>query len=533
MKQFASTMGLLRRGFTVLCIGFAFTGLAIFLRYRVIKKPFGLSAPCFTFYKKLTSFGWDTKKNLYYDGYLRDLVAVYKSSYFVEEEKFTDALKAVHEDNQKVVLERFDHDLKKVVGSVLYHLGSVQAGSDQTYIITVQNLQAHLQTRYSGNQEKAQHMYAVLDYLMGTEKEQLLKTGFDIKDIIVTRDIGTRALAEQKTDTFERDRMMLMGIILDTVIKKELTPRFYDYDYLDEIEIITESVYTLYQEAGSPRGQRFLQALALLTQVTQVTQETPDKNNSQNNNQKLSQRIKSFLGQQHPYIPKRASSDPLLKKANPAVHDALAGIKAEDNMQGFLDANTKYSGEQLQKQGKTDSRQLSLLRGYEKNHHVMLRTIIGLIRDGKLTKNDEVLIIGPRYVDEIIFFRKYLGLPKTIGLDLCANDHVVVGDMHKMPFENGRFKLIYVCNTLCYSYHARKAVDEIARVLQRPGYACIIDHGTYKEGASLIGRSDVMNADALVGMFYKNRYNVLAKDHGTPLVRYASLNQASCALELY
>jgi len=521
MKQFVSSMGLLRRVFTIFCVGFVFVGLAIVLRYRVIKKPFGLSAPCFTFYKKLSALGWDTKKNLYYDSYLRDLVSVYRSPYFSEEEKFADAIKAGHDDNQKVVLELFDHDLKKIVASVLYQLGCVKFSSDQVYDVAVQDLQAHLQARYAGNQENVQCMYTVLDCLMATQKEQLLKTRFDFKNIIVTRDIGTRNIAEKQTDTFERDRIMVMGIILDTVIKKELTPRFYDYDYLDEIEVIAESVYTLYQEAGSSRGQRFLQALTLLTHT------------DQNNNQKLSQKIKSFLGEQHPYIPQRATSDPLLKKANPAVHDALAGIKAEDNMQGFLDANTKYSGEQLQKQGKFDSRQLSLLRGYEKNHHLMLRTIINLIKEGKLTKNDEVLIIGPRYVDEILFFRKHLGLPKTIGLDLCANDHVVVGDMHKMPFENGRFKLIYVCNTLCYSYHARKAVDEIARVLQRPGYACIIDHGTYIEGASLIGRSDVMNANALVGMFYKNRYNLLAKDNGTPLVRYASLNQSSCALELY
>jgi len=519
MKYFASQTGL-RRIFVLLCVGFFVVSSSFFVRYYVVKKPFGLSAACFTVYKKLGMLGWQTKKSLYYDGYLRDLLAVYRSPFFAEEEKFADSIKAGHIENQKVVFERFAQDQQKIAASTLYHLGLLKPANDQIYDVTDSNVLSRLKERYAGNAKQAQHMLAVLDCLILPQKEQLLKTHFDFKDVIVARDVQTRSLAEKQISGFERDRIMIMGIILDTVIKKDLVPRFYDYDYLDEIEIIAESVYTLYQEAGSIRGQRFLQALNLLTDNDHVS------------GQKLGQKIKHFLGLQHPYIPLRMATEPGLKNANPAVYDVLSGLKAEDNMQKFLDANTKYSGDQLKKQGKTDSRQLSLLRGYEKNHHVLLRTIIKLMQEGKLTKNDEVLIIGPRYVNEILFFREHLGLPKTIGLDLCANDYIVVGDMHAMPFENNRFKLVYVCNTLCYSYYVRKVADEISRVLKRTGYACIVDHGTYVEGASMIGRSDVMNADALVGLFYKQTFNVLAQDNGVPLASYKSKNQASCVLEL-
>lgn len=499
---------------------------AAFLRYYVVKKPFGISAFGYSLYKKALATGWMAKKQLYYDDYLAQLVSVYSNPFFSEEEKFTTHERQEREQRDTVVLQRFDNDIKSIIVSMLHHFSCLRLTSLGKWEVVPNVLDEKLAQRYQGDKNKINGIKSVLSTLLSYQETNKSFDGHIrdyLKDwsIIPAQQIGTQLQAQSQHDIFEKDRMLLLGIILDQIIKPELIPHFYDYDYIDDLENIVESEYTLLHEAGSTRGQVFMRALTMLVDF-----------GSSNHEQTLVQKLKNYLGKDHLYVPKRTQHDAFLKKSKPHIHDALVGIKAEDNLQKFLAINKEYSGEQLARQGKTDSRQISLLRGYEQNNHLLLRTLIGLIRDGKISKNDEVLIIGPRYVDEIVFFRKHLGLTKTIGLDLCKNENVVEGDMHAMPFEKGRFKLVYMCNTLCYSYNARKVIDEISRVLVRPGYAFIIDHGTYYAGAGVIGRSDVMNAEALVGLFYKNSINVLAQDNGKSLVRYASKNQSSCAVEL-
>jgi len=94
----------------------------------------------------------------------------------------------------------------------------------------------------------------------------------------------------------------------------------------------------------------------------------------------------------------------------------------------------------------------------------------GFVRDGILRANDPVLTIGPRALGEIKYFRKVIGLRRTIGLDLFSYNRrlVRVGDMHEMPFEDSRFALIFQRNTFDKAYDIRKVLRECVRTL-RPG----------------------------------------------------------------
>src|SRR5439155_2996284 len=120
-----------------------------------------------------------------------------------------------------------------------------------------------------------------------------------------------------------------------------------------------------------------------------------------------------------------------LREVVPDLYDELVALRGRDNPTRFLDIGREYSYRQRQGQGNWGHR-LSFLVGYERDHQLMLRKLIDLTMDGGIGPRDEVLAIGPRYRDEIHFFRHHLGLPKTIGLDLfdAPKDSIEAGDMH-------------------------------------------------------------------------------------------------------
>ena len=62
-----------------------------------------------------------------------------------------------------------------------------------------------------------------------------------------------------------------------------------------------------------------------------------------------------------------------------------------------------------------------------------------------LNKDSHILAVGPRYDNEILFFRNTLGFKNTIGLDLFTNDSnlTVKGDMNNIPFDDNSFDCYY------------------------------------------------------------------------------------------
>ena len=63
---------------------------------------------------------------------------------------------------------------------------------------------------------------------------------------------------------------------------------------------------------------------------------------------------------------------------------------------------------------------------------------------------------------------------RVVGLDLFSSDpRIEVGDMHRMPFEDAAFDLLYSCHSLEHSYDLDKALDEFSRVVRPGGFMMI------------------------------------------------------------
>lgn len=121
---------------------------------------------------------------------------------------------------------------------------------------------------------------------------------------------------------------------------------------------------------------------------------------------------------------------------------------------------------------------------------------------GFLDGNSPSLSIGPRWVTEIEFFRQVLGLKGHIGLDLFSSDeHLVkVGDMHRMPFANQYFQLVFIKNTVDKSYDVRRLVTELLRVT-RPGGIIIVDQICNYGDCTPLTRTDILKSDNLLRLF--------------------------------
>jgi len=85
-------------------------------------------------------------------------------------------------------------------------------------------------------------------------------------------------------------------------------------------------------------------------------------------------------------------------------------------------------------------------------------------------RNSRVLVIGPRNENDL-YSLVGLGfkMNRIRGLDLISySPHILLGDMHAMPFEDDSFDIVVCGWTLSYSTNPWKASREITRVL-RPG----------------------------------------------------------------
>jgi SAM-dependent methyltransferase len=112
------------------------------------------------------------------------------------------------------------------------------------------------------------------------------------------------------------------------------------------------------------------------------------------------------------------------------------------------------------------------------------------------------LSVGPRWVTEIHYFRDVLGFRGHIGLDLFSDDPsmVIAGDMHKMPFEDGRFGFVFLKNVVDKSYDVRKLVEELVRV-SAPGGVVIVDQICGYGYCTPVTRTDIQSAANLRALF--------------------------------
>jgi len=121
---------------------------------------------------------------------------------------------------------------------------------------------------------------------------------------------------------------------------------------------------------------------------------------------------------------------------------------------------------------------------------------------GLISSERPSLSVGPRWVTEIEFFRKIVGLKYHIGLDLFSDNPELIkaGDMHDMPLENDSFSFIFVKNTTDKSYDVRKFVSELVRVVAPRGII-VIDQICGHGAVSPLHRTDIQSAANLLNLY--------------------------------
>ena len=307
--------------------------------------------------------------------------------------------------------------------------------------------------------------------------------------------------------------------VLELLLEPGGYPVGFEYDFLDDLVPIVESRYESGDGLGLASGRVMLDTLAALCGLRG------------GDDRALVAELKRRLGAAHPFKPRRGEVDPVVPLVIPDLVDELISLRAADDPARFIEINREYSWRQRQRRG--DYGGLSLLAGMERERHMMLRTFVELRATGRLGRDEEVLIVGPRHADELTFFRRHLRMRAT-GLDLFTVEKhgISGGDMHDMHFPSGRFRAIYCNGTLSYSYAIRTVVSEMARVVKRPGFVVLSDAAQRVAGVDPLGRTDPISAEALISCVYPYRHHVLAADAGRSPSLHQYKSWPSVVLEL-
>lgn len=313
----------------------------------------------------------------------------------------------------------------------------------------------------------------------------------------------------------EGERASLLRSYLRRLIDPDVVPAFYDFDHLDDLPEIIRSRY--YANATDGKKKETASYMLLGAMLNKKTSED-----------RVGDDCRQALGDTSEFVP-------LVETIHHVrgIQETFTrfGPISEIGCNQYVEGNRQYS--LAQKGGRVmDTRDVSLFRGFEADHHLLLRTIIELIRNERIRANDPVLIVGPRYRDEVVFFRSFLGLREAVGLDLIEDPgYVLKGDMHRMDFPDGSFSMVYCAGTLSYSYNARVVVEEFARILRRPGFVVITDAGS-RPCVTNFARSDIRNCETLRRLFYRHPHRILAWDEGRTPAPAQYLKYPSLVLEL-
>jgi hypothetical protein len=141
------------------------------------------------------------------------------------------------------------------------------------------------------------------------------------------------------------------------------------------------------------------------------------------------------------------------------------------------------------------------------------------IARGNLAKNDKTICIGPRWAGEILYFRQYIGLRETIGIDLLPSqpDLIIASDMHSLPFENNSVKFAFCRGVIDKSYDPRLFAQELKRVLKPDGFVMIESVGPHPQGVNCVGRTDVKMSANLLKLFNGVTERVIFQQDRPPL----------------
>lgn len=432
--------------------------------------------------------GKELRKTVEHAQFLKRLIAVYSSPFIDPKYDYSELIAYEKEQAAKELEARFEEDKNQIVKNLvaLFPDNSIKpfckksvSGDQKTAIQIICTLSGHPFEDIEGLSQK----------ISGIVTQKTSSNFFGSVDAVVTKS-------------------NIVSCVLNQVIDINLVPRQFEFDYIDDIVHIIKSRYAGFEDKHLDRSDLIFQALRIASSAKEDCSNT-----------ELPKKIQEVLGAGHNYVPKTGEVHPEVKRGIPDLFDELISIKARNNLERFLEINKEYSCRQRnyhKVHSKGNPWGLPLMAGLEEDHHLMLRTLINLKRQNKLTKEDEVLVVGPRYVDELNFFRKQLGFPKTTGLDLFDDpeEGIVAGDMHATNFSDGQFGLIFCAGTLAYAYDLRKVFREFSRILKKPGFLCLMDAGDRVKGVDPLGRSDPMGLESMLNCFYEHEIVVHAQDHG-------------------
>jgi SAM-dependent methyltransferase len=138
-------------------------------------------------------------------------------------------------------------------------------------------------------------------------------------------------------------------------------------------------------------------------------------------------------------------------------------------------------------------------------------------RVGALPEGAQGLCVGPRNTNEIEYLESSCGV-SAVGLDLFSDDpKIQVGDMHRMPFEDDRFQVLFSCHSLEHSYDPRIAIAEFVRVLRDGGYAAIEIPVNFT--ATDVDRWDLKNSAGLLACFPDGACSVVFEENSPKACR--------------
>lgn len=295
--------------------------------------------------------------------------------------------------------------------------------------------------------------------------------------------------------------------LLDGLIPRNETVDRFDADYLDDLHHILREEHGIGAASGGTPAQR--KAVAELRTIAGLSERAP-----------LSELGPALARAGVPragYAPHRADETtkkkfryakvPSWKKAKDVTLQ-----QSPDAVETIKKVQIEFS---LQQGGK---------HGYEFDALARPETgdpwtpfLQGLVQQKVLRADEPALTIGPRWAGEIRYFRQVVGLTGTIGLDLFSHepDLVKVGDMHKMPFPDSHFGLVYQRNTFNKSYDIRKALLECVRVLRPGGVLVSDDLLGYKIGVTELARTN-MKTNRWMVRFLGDHVDKVLYDQETP-----------------
>lgn len=198
-------------------------------------------------------------------------------------------------------------------------------------------------------------------------------------------------------------------------------------------------------------------------------------------------------------LPIKLSSEEVKKQYFVPILEKLGHLKYDENKNN-VDKINQLRGDYLQRSTKfnSDPSPDEYWRENDPQWEEIVKTLT--ITSGILDSKSKVLLLEPRWVNEVFSFKKRFGFENVAGVaSFSTNENVIsIGDMHTMKFDSNTFDVIYQRNTLSLSYNVRALLDECIRILKNNSILIIDNALDYKIGVNPIIRTNIHSTQWII-----------------------------------